>query len=815
MALPCPTDDELRQFLQGALSPDELGALEAHLDGCASCGPRFLELARDVHTFSGQASQGGLLGRGSTVGRFVVLELVGRGASGSVYAAFDPQLDRRIALKVLDAWALSNGQQLELVLREARAVARVNHPNVVTVHDAGVIADVPFVAMELVAGTTLAQWLREQPRSREAIVSAFVAAGRGLAAAHAAGVIHGDFKSDNVLVGADGRVRVTDFGLTALKSASVESDLLAFASAVKRALADAGQLEGLQAARLRAVITRGMTLTGNERYRSVAEMVEALPGRSMARWALAAAALLLIGALWATRSTPLRCEADEAALGGVWDDGRRTAVAQGFSALGGPFAQSTSTLVVNELDRWRSDWLAASVELCRLNGTSPDASLKARRANCLDASRRQTQVVVESLVKPTGGLVARAHNAAQSLSKPSACADTRALLDDPLPDQPQVRERWLQRSAQLMEARALRDVGRLKDAEQRLTTLLAEATADEQWALVARTAFELGAVLGRLDAHPASVELLERAVREGLEHHAEEPAARALVLLVFERGVALGQADAARALFPLATALVHRVKDESLAAGLLVNRALVEETQGDLEKATALQREAVTVFEHASPSSPAHANAMLNLSRLLVMTSHPDEAEPLVKRALEVFEQTRGPNHPNTAAAVDVLATLALDRGAWAEAATRFSQERAIIEASQGTRHLHYGLATDGLAQARRGAGALDEALAFATKAVTQTRAASSETDAALLDPLLTLADIELELKHQPAARDALAQARRCPPPRDVHSLARMLLLDSRLAPDVATKKSLLERAAANVRRGSELERRIVGAMER
>lgn len=810
MAFHCPTDDVLRQFLQGALGPDEVDALEAHLDGCGTCGPRFLELARDVHTLSGQAAQGGLLGRGSTVGRFVVLELLGRGASGSVYAAFDPQLDRRIALKVLDAWALSNGQQLELVLREARAVARVNHPNVVTLHDAGVIADVPFVAMELVAGTTLAEWLEAQPRTREAIVAAFVAAGRGLAAAHAVGVLHGDFKSDNVLVGSDGRVRVTDFGLTALESASVEADLLAFASALKRALVEGGLLEGLQAARLRAVITRGMTLTADARYRSVAEFIEALSGRTTTRWVVGAAALLCLGALWVTtRAAPPRCEVDEAALAGVWDEGRRVAVAQGFSGVGGPFAQSTGALVLKELDRWRSEWLATSVELCRLDGSTPEPGLKGRRANCLEASRRQTQVVVESLVTPTGGLVARAHNAVQSLSRPSACTNTRALLDEALPEDPRVRERWFARDADLMKARALRDVGRLKDAEQSLTSLLADARADEQWALVARAAFELGAVTGRLGSHATSVEALEEAVREGLEHHAEDAAARALVLLVYERGVALGQAETARALLPMATALVQRVQDESLAAGLLVNRALVEEAQGDLEQATALQREAVSRFERAVPSSPAHANAMLNLSRLLLMTNRADEAAPLVQHALEVFEQTRGPNHPNTGTAVDLIATIALDRGDWAEATARFSQERAIVEASQGRAHLHFALATDGLAQARRGAGALDDALALATEAVDNTLAASGETNAALVDPLLTLADVQLDLDQAPAARQAMARARRCPLPRDPHTLARLRFVEARLSADVAEQKTLLAQAAAGARRGSDLGLRI------
>ncbi|MFP2906572.1 protein kinase domain-containing protein, partial [Pyxidicoccus sp. 3LFB2] len=100
------------------------------------------------------------------------------------------------------------------LLREAQAMARLNHPNVVHVYDSGRLEDDSvFIAMEYVEGQTLQQWLKQRPRTWREVLRAFVDAGRGLAAAHAAGLVHRDFKPDNVLVGADGRVRVTDFGL--------------------------------------------------------------------------------------------------------------------------------------------------------------------------------------------------------------------------------------------------------------------------------------------------------------------------------------------------------------------------------------------------------------------------------------------------------------------------------------------------------------------------------------------------------------------------------------------------------------------------
>jgi eukaryotic-like serine/threonine-protein kinase len=153
----------------------------------------------------------GLLPRGATVGRYVILDLVGAGGMGRVYSAYDPQLDRRLALKLMIGGRDPNNRQR--LLREARALARVQHPSVVGVHDAGEVGDQVFIAMDLVEGTTLSEWLKRQPRPPAEILATFQRAGEGLAAAHAAGLVHRDFKPANVLIGARGQVAVTDFGL--------------------------------------------------------------------------------------------------------------------------------------------------------------------------------------------------------------------------------------------------------------------------------------------------------------------------------------------------------------------------------------------------------------------------------------------------------------------------------------------------------------------------------------------------------------------------------------------------------------------------
>ncbi|HEX4457265.1 MAG TPA: protein kinase, partial [Polyangia bacterium] len=168
------------------------------------------------------ASAEPLLDAGTQIGeRYTVLSVLGKGGMGVVYAVYDAKLDRRVALKLLRTGRdATDGGDADArrgrLLREAQAMARLNHPNVVSVYDVGAHADSVFVAMELVEGETLRAWLKAEKRAWPEILACFVAAGRGLAAAHAAGMIHRDFKADNVLVGRDGRVRVTDFGVVRL-----------------------------------------------------------------------------------------------------------------------------------------------------------------------------------------------------------------------------------------------------------------------------------------------------------------------------------------------------------------------------------------------------------------------------------------------------------------------------------------------------------------------------------------------------------------------------------------------------------------------
>ena len=278
----CPDENVIARFVRGGLAPAEAHGVELHVDRCSACATLISALAQMgasggaigggsalggggapggggaaplagglvTHPVTGMGSVAGEAAFAATApaqggmgpatggaaapafGRYVVERPLGAGAMGIVYAAHDPVLGRRVALKVLRREAaVSAAAAAELdarLMREARAMAALAHPNVVPVHDAGVVGDQVYLAMELVEGQTLDRWLaaRGGPGARgggraawREVLAVFRDAGVGLSAAHEAGILHRDFKPANVLIGADGRARVTDFGLARVEAA--------------------------------------------------------------------------------------------------------------------------------------------------------------------------------------------------------------------------------------------------------------------------------------------------------------------------------------------------------------------------------------------------------------------------------------------------------------------------------------------------------------------------------------------------------------------------------------------------------------------
>lgn len=224
----CLGDATFAAYVDGDLTPGEVTDADAHVDECAECRAHLsaLATANTVRSFVAPAASATSVSQasepntgstepvpGSAIGRYLVEAELGRGGMGVVLRAFDPELERAVAIKLVapSAPELASGARRARLRAEARVMARLRHPNVVAVHDVGVVGERLFIAMELVDGDTLTRWLARSGRGRA--LALWLDAARGVAAAHAAGLVHGDIKPDNILVRRDDRALISDFGL--------------------------------------------------------------------------------------------------------------------------------------------------------------------------------------------------------------------------------------------------------------------------------------------------------------------------------------------------------------------------------------------------------------------------------------------------------------------------------------------------------------------------------------------------------------------------------------------------------------------------
>ncbi|HSR95568.1 MAG TPA: serine/threonine-protein kinase [Kofleriaceae bacterium] len=507
----CPAPDDIAAMLCARLEGDSLHALEQHVAACAACRKLLSVLAQieapvttvgsgeppgdlggDRRLASSSSDElGPALGPGQRVGRYVVARLLGTGAMGAVYAAFDPELDRKVALKIL-------GHRGDRLRWEAQAMAQLAHPHVVAVHDVGTVEDRIFIAMELVEGETLAGWLAGAPRSWRAVLSMFVSAGEGLAAAHAAGLVHHDFKPENVLVGQDGRVRVGDFGLASMRAdepapsseqlgpeaaslsrsttawlagtpyymapeqflgraTDARSDQFSFCVALYAAIAREhpfdgdgadGLVEAVIAGRARRpparsilprwllrVLRRGLAAHPEDRYPDMNTLLAELrrdPGRRRARGAIVAVAVLGLaaGVALVARSGDARlCTGARPSWAGVWDAPRAQIVERAFAATGKPYATAVYASVARELGAYGERWIAMHTEACEATRVRGEQTedLLERRMLCLDARLRDAHALVERFAAADADTVERAPVAVGSLGALASCADLQAL----------------------------------------------------------------------------------------------------------------------------------------------------------------------------------------------------------------------------------------------------------------------------------------------------------------------------------------------------------------------------------------------------
>jgi serine/threonine protein kinase len=249
---PCLSDDDVASYVDQALEEEERDRVLRHAATCGTCRRLISMAAReplasdDPTRFSAHTPVPPAPAPPQRVGRYALTRAIGQGAMGVVYEAHDPDLRRRIAVKLLDPSGPAGDRGEARLLREAQGLAQIAHPNVISIFDVGTSDGRTFLAMELVEGGSIGEWLRAAPRSWQEVLGVFIAAGRGLAAAHAAGLVHRDFKPANVLIGRDGRPRVTDFGLVR-RGGSTDGAMPALGDDVPTVLTVPGSLVGTPA----------------------------------------------------------------------------------------------------------------------------------------------------------------------------------------------------------------------------------------------------------------------------------------------------------------------------------------------------------------------------------------------------------------------------------------------------------------------------------------------------------------------------------------------------------------------------------------
>ncbi len=514
--MPCLDPDETLQLLRGTASPSFAASLGDHLAQCPPCRQLLSELARTSLLEPATApAEAPAYGRGQSVGRYLVLHPVGQGGMGTVYAAYDPELGRQVALKLLDT---QDEAAQATLLAEAQALARLAHPHVVSVHDVGREGRRVFLAMEYVSGATLAQWLAT-PRPLEELLPVFEQAGLGLMAAHAAGVVHRDFKPDNVMVGDDGRVRVTDFGLArtqghgaaagelagtprymspeqrARQSATEASDQYSFCVALEEALPRPIPPH------LAQVIARGLAEAPEDRYPTMGALLAELrpprarrgPWRALAVAAGLCAALGLGGrALWQRAHV---CDNGEE-LASVWSEATRAELGKRFSALGAAGAMAAWERTAASLDAYARRWLAVEKESCeatQVRQVQPRAVMEAKRT-CLELRREELRQLVDVLRAVDRSSALRAPTAAAGLVSLSRCERATSAMGQGAAVDPAQRALLQGLYGQLGRARALRYAGRLAEATEAVEKVALEARRAQHDPLLA----EVLPMLGRL-----------------------------------------------------------------------------------------------------------------------------------------------------------------------------------------------------------------------------------------------------------------------------------------------------------------------------
>ncbi|MEZ4450599.1 MAG: serine/threonine-protein kinase [Nannocystaceae bacterium] len=706
------------------------------------------------------------------LGRFTILGHLGGGGMGTVFVAYDPDLDRKIALKVLRSGGERGRRE---VLREGRALARLAHPNVVTVFEIGVQGEHLVVAMEYVEGENLRKWL-QTPRSREAILARLIEAGRGLAAAHSVELVHRDFKPDNVMVDAAGRARVVDFGLARLveespdevlathdASASTAStlggtpaymaperllgavgdrraDLYSFCVTAWEALfgarPDASSARDAAAPGaptwLRRVLQRGLAEDPDERWPTMEALLLALErGRGRRRRLFASAALAGLTALgltlagaqrWDESRRTAACEAAGAVIEGAWNDGTRDRVTEAFVATGARYAPRTAALVLPRLDAAADAWAEARTEACmnaEVRRRWSDETLAQARV-CLDDQRLEFAALAVEFTRADATTVRKAAQAVALLKPAAACLDEDRLRRAPTrPSDDAAVSRELRLALALAWS-----IGLAGDPQEALEVASgARARAEAQGRRTLTTAGRVleGRFLEQLSRFPEAESANSEAYFEAASLGAWAIAAEAATQLSSIVGRRLTRHDEGRVWSRHAALAIGLAgdRDRLAEAHRINNLALIEIDAGAYDEARALLERAVALrVEALGADHPDVGSALSNLGLAYDALGDYAAAKAHHTRVLAIFEQALGPDHPLVALSLNNLAAAHTPMGAYAEARALHERAMAINEEVFGPESLQVARSLTNLADLANITGKRDEAKALYRRAL-------------------------------------------------------------------------------------------------
>ena len=705
----CLDDLAVLDFMAGRLEPSRVAAIEVHLDRCSECRALLASVARISVPETEQA-----------IGRYALLQRIGRGGLGEVWAAHDPELDRKVAVKLLRPELEDN----RWLVDEAQTMARITHPNVLAVYDAGRAGDRMFVAMEYIAGGTLRRWHQATPRSWREVLAYMLGAGRGLAAAHAAGLVHRDFKPDNVLLGEDGRVVVSDFAppgvgtptylapeLKAGKPATAASDLYAYCVVLRDLLGDAAP------ARLRAVVARGLAEAPAERYRSMPELLRALERAAARRWPYYAGAAAMIAAttaiaLVATHEDREPCPAPS--LAGVWDAPRRAQLTAALVGTGKPYAGLAAQQLAAALDAHTAAWSAAHVQACRATHVQHAQSVELldRRMQCLDERRAEVGALIDVLVRGEPASIADGTRLVHELVPVQRCADLAALATRIAPPAPAQASEVHELRLAMARVRAQQIAGHYREALPDATAVLVRARSLGYGPTIAEAALELGLLQTRLGAYVDARATLQDAARTATSVYDNTTAADAWTSLADAEGVGLRDLAAGEQAAAWAQSLLGERPPPRALAALLEVRSKIAVLRGNAKAAEQMLRQVLSLQEGLyGKDDRMLADTLDQLGVALSQQEREGEAQTFHARAEAIRERTLGPGHPDRATTLERLGLLASRKGKHDEALAKLREAVAIRRAGLGDSHPLLAASLNNLGLALRRAKHDDEAM--------------------------------------------------------------------------------------------------------